>query len=822
MPLLIESQNTPIEVEVLLPIPLPQYFSYAVPADLKSKIQIGIRVEVPFGKSKLYSGLVVGINQQSVHAHPLKEILSVLDDKPIIYPTQLKFWEWMASYYCCTMGEIMQAALPAGLKLDSELRIQPSPNIEEAIPHLDDQEYMIAEALQIQGSLSLDDIRDILGKKQIHKVVQSLLYKGAAWVEEKLKTKYTVKKILCIQLAEPYKSDSKAFEKLLNHDIKQPGQVHVLLAYSMLALGGMPVGKQAVLQKADVGESALKTLIKHGIFVSYKQEISRLTQRLHSEDEAHLLSQAQVAAIEEIEAQFEEKSIVLLHGVTGSGKTNIYIEYIKKAVKSGGQVLFLLPEIALTGQLLARLERWFGQKIQPYHSKMNSQERVEIWNSVAEGQSIIIGARSALFLPFKNLQLIVIDEEHDASYKQKDPNPRYQGRDAALYLGQMFQAKILLGSATPSLESYSQAKQGKYGLVSLTQRFGDLAMPEIQLVDLVEQQKQRSMKSLFSLPLLNAMQETIAQNKQAILFQNRRGYSPYLGCKLCDYTAKCIHCDVNLTYFKGKRILKCTYCGYQTKLIENCPDCNGLLELKGTGTEKVEDELQLIFPDIRIARFDQDSTRNKGAADQILEDFAEQKTDVLAGTQMVTKGLDFEHIRLVGIIQADALLQYPDFRAAERAFQILTQVSGRAGRKGSQGLAIIQTSMPKIAIFADVINHDYLSFYDREIAERKRFNYPPFTRLIEITCKHPLENSAADAAEILASRLKKSLGNRVLGPAIPGISRVQNLHIRTIIIKMERNQSVIEKIKAELLSIRSQLQNAPAMRKLKVVLDIDP
>ncbi len=810
-------------VTVILPLALPKEYTYAVPLEMVELVKVGVRVEVQFGKNKLYSALVYQVTQQKPEAYTPKPIVAVLDTEPIVTERQFDFWRWMAGYYCCTIGEVMNAALPSGLKLASETKLILSPIFDGDFTDLNDREYMIAEALTIQNELTIEEVRKIVNLKSVYHLVDSLLDKKVIYLEEELKEKYKPKTIDCIQLAEPYRSNMDLLKTVFEQIAKAGRQTETLIGFIQLSKQKKDVTKKELSEYVDVGSNIIKELEKKKILEIYKKEISRLNE--YSEDliDGFPLSEQQERAISSIYQVFEEKDVLLLHGVTGSGKTRVYIELIEAAIKRGEQVLYLLPEITLTAQIISRLQKIFGDDIAVYHSRFNNAERVEIWQSVLNGKSIVVGARSSIFLPYRNLGLIIVDEEHDPSFKQHDPSPRYNARDMAVLIAQKHRAKVVLGTATPSVETYQNAVTNKYGLVEMKERFGGLELPKVRIVDLKEETRKKKIKSHFSSVLLQELTDALARGEQAILFQNRRGYAPTLNCETCSWTSQCINCDVSLTYHKFSNTLKCHYCGHHTKIPQACPACGQQkLIIKGFGTEKIEDDLQIHLPDAKIGRMDFDTVRTKNAHSEIIQKFEQKELDILVGTQMVTKGLDFDNVGVVGVLSADHLLHFPDFRASERAFQLITQVSGRAGRKKKQGMVVIQAYDTEHPVLAEVFSNDFENFFRREIMERKAFMYPPFYRLIKITISHRKVESAKFAADYFAALLKEKLGTRILGPTEPGIPRVRAYYLRDIMIKLERNNKVIDITKALLLVISQRLQHEKGMSNIKINIDVDP
>ena len=828
------AQTTTKFIEVILPLALPNTFTYRVPRELESQVEIGKRVVVQFGfkGKKLYSGLVVEIHFNPPKEYEAKYIESVLDTEPIIHPNnQLKFWQWISDYYMCTMGEVMNAALPAGLKLSSETKVYLHPEYAENIEGLSDKEYLIMEALEIRNELVLSEIEEIISAKNIHSYIKSMIDKRVIMVEEELKQKYKPKLEDYVELTDFANSEDnlkKVFEDLE----KAPKQLETLMFFLQLnkryTEKPVPVKRLKLQKTANITASMVKELVKKNIFHVYAVEAGRL-EAASADSEQKKLNPYQQKAFEEIKAQMQQKDTILLQGVTSSGKTEMYIQLIQETLKRGMQVLYLLPEIALTAQIILRLQSIFGNKVGVYHSKFNQNERVEVWRKVLDFKQdeendyqIILGARSSIFLPFSNLGLIIVDEEHENTFKQYDPAPRYNARDTSIMLAKLHEAKVLLGSATPSIESYWNAREGKFGLVELKQRFGEMQMPEILCANVKEDSKRKKMKSHFTPLLLEKMGENLNHKKQVILFQNRRGYSPILMCNTCGYTPHCKNCDVSLTYHKYSRQLNCHYCGYGLNLPNLCPACGDHnMQVKGFGTEKIEEELAIYFPEARIARMDLDTTRKKHSYHHIISSFQDGEVDILVGTQMVAKGLDFENVALVGVLDADSMLYFPDFRAFEKSYQLMSQVAGRAGRKGKRGEVIIQTYHPDHKIVQQVIASDYEGMYNDEIAERKNFKYPPFHRLIKISLRHREIQKLNESADELAEGLQSVFGDRVLGPEFPGISRIKNLYIKNILLKIERKAS-IKKVKEILRTQIQEFSGEKKNRSIRINIDVDP
>ena len=825
-------------VDVLLPLPLPALFTYRVPYEMNDLVGFGVRVIVPFGRSKLYSALVVRVHENAPQV-TTKYILDVVDDRPVISERQFQLWQWMANYYLCTLGEVMAAALPSALKLASETKIYLHPDFNGDISMLNPNELHIAEALTYHETMTVEEISKAIQIQKVIPIIKSLVDKKIVVTDEEVRNRYKPKKEAIVRLADEYASESPFMALLdqLNLSPKTAPQADVLLAFIMQSKNengydfACKVPKNKLLESGHITPARLQTLIKKGFLISEEMVISRLTD-YPSADEAHniQLSHPQQQAFEQIHEQFNTFPVVLLHGVTGSGKTEIYIKLIDEVLQRGKQVLYLLPEIALTSQIVNRLRKYFGEKIGVYHSRFNEYERVEIWNRVLEQDlnkvptskyQLILGARSALLLPYKNLGLIIVDEEHDASYKQQDPAPRYHARDCAIMLANIHKAQALLGTATPSLESYYNVKQNKYGLVTLTQRFAQSKLPDIWVVNMAEARKQHQVQGLFSDFLVEQIGKALDNKEQVILFQNRRGYAIRMICNTCHTMPTCKYCDVTLTYHKKSRLLKCHYCGYAIDVPQRCPACGSTnIEMKGFGTEKVEDTLAELFPNASIARMDLDTTRSKNGYQQIISDFEQHKTDILVGTQMVTKGLDFDRVSVVGILNADALISFPDFRSFERAFQLLAQVSGRAGRKEVPGKVVIQSYQPQHPALKYVETNDFMAMYNSQIAERQEYHYPPVTRLVKITLKHPDEKVVTSAAQALATPLRKAFPGCVLGPEAPLVSRIQNYYLEDFWVKLPKDNK-LELRKQQLLQITETFKQNTMFKTVRVVINVD-
>lgn len=817
--------------DVIIPIPVRNEFTYRVPFEMNDLIKSGMRVVVNFGKNKLYTAIVSKVHETAPINYQAKYIEHLLDDYPIVTGKQYQFWKWISAYYMAPIGDVMNAALPANFKLASETKITLHPEFEINNSNLNERQMQIYDALEVQETLNLKEISEIIGIKTIHPIIKQMIDDRILISLEEMNYKYTPKTALAYFFKPEYQTEEKLNELALSFENKKSKekQLHALML--MLSTGDFKQGYEApVLQKdlaeKDVSLSALQTLVKNGILVSERLQVDRIGLNANELKNKKVLSEVQQTALTEIKEVFKEKDICLLHGVTGSGKTEIYVELIEEQLKLGNQVLFLLPEIALTTQLIQRLSAYFGDKIGVYHSKFNQNERVEIWNHILhdhpERYRIILGARSSIFLPFQRLGLVIVDEEHESSFKQYDPSPRYNARDSSIVLASSFKAKVLLGSATPSIETFYNAKTNKYGLVSLAQRHGGLALPEVFCADLKQERKEKTMHSHISSFLMNSMEDALKAKEQIILFQNRRGYTPTWTCEICNWSPSCKNCDVSLTYHKQTNSLKCHYCGYVSAPVGTCGSCSSnRLRMNGFGTEKIEDELSIIFPEKIIKRLDLDTTRSKNAYQIILSDFENRKIDILIGTQMVTKGLDFDNVSLVGILDADMLLNRPDFRAFERAFQLMTQVSGRAGRKKKRGKVIVQTGRPDHWIIQKVIEHNYLEFYDNEILERKNFFYPPFYKIIQFTLKHRDENQLNSSALEFADSLKDVFKERVLGPEYPIVKRINNLYLKTVVLKIEREISH-KIVKEQIQQKVDEFYAIAANKSIRLVIDVDP
>lgn len=810
-------------IEVIVPLSLPKTFTYKVSEAEYYFIKKGMRIAVPFGKNKVYTALVIDLHQNPPTLYEAKEIHQILDEKPIVNELQIKHWFWIASYYMCNIGDVYRGALPSALVLESEtiITLQTSTVVDET--ELSDDEFLIYEALQHQSSLKIQNIVAILNKKTVFPVIQKLLHKNIISLQEEIQEEYKPKLLKYIRLHQDYQEENKLVELLDN--LKSDKRKNLVLQYFQLhAQQKNPISIKQLTETASASSSIVKALVEKNIFEEYHIQEDRVNFDKNKTENQLSLSDTQQTAFDEIEKAFAEKDICLLHGVTSSGKTEIYTKLIEHYIKEGKQVLYLLPEIALTTQLVSRLTQYFGNKVAVFHSKYNNNERVEVWQNVlqnSEKAQIVIGARSALFLPFSNLGLIIVDEEHEATFKQHDPAPRYHARDSAIVLANSHQSKVLLGSATPSIETYYNATSGKYGLVSLKERFGNVQMPEIELVDLKDSYFRKKMKGHFSLTLIEQITEAFSNGEQVILFQNRRGFSPVIECLTCGHVPQCPQCDVSLTFHKFKNQLRCHYCGHSIAKPTNCHACSSVdLETKGFGTEQIELELAELFPTKNIKRMDQDTTRGKYSFEKIIDGFKNREIDVLVGTQMLAKGLDFDNVSLVGVMNADNMLYHPDFRAFERSYQMLTQVSGRSGRSEKRGKVVIQTYNPLHNIIQQVTNNDYEGMFKEQLYERQIYKYPPFFRLIRLTLKHRDFEKLKEGSMWLYQVLQQNLSVPVLGPEEPAISRIRNEYIRTIMVKIPTNTN-LQTTKKTIQKVLNSFDVVAQYRTIKVTVNVD-
>ncbi len=806
--------------EIVLPLALPSTYTYEVPAHLLGKLKIGCRAEVVFGKNKKYAGIIWSVSKEKP-AYQSKPILNILDEDPILYPQQMALWKWMSEYYMCSLGEVMSAALPANFKLNSETNIIFNEEAGEDFSHLNDEEFVVAEALLIKKQLQISEVQQLLDTTHVYPVIKSLLDKNVCFIWEKLNEKYKPKKETFVKI-DPQYAEEKKLAQLLNDWKGAQKQMELLLAFIHLNRTEGRVIKSELLKKSKATGAQFNALCEKGILVAEKMNVDRIHYLPKNISIDFELSDNQNLCLNEINTQFSKKNVVLLKGVTGSGKTLLYIKLIEEQLQQGKQVLYLLPEIALTSQIIRRLQRHFGGHIAVYHSKFNDQERIELWNKIKTGEvNVLLGARSALFLPFNNIGCIIVDEEHDASFKQQDPAPRYNARDTAVFYASLFGAKVLLGSGTPSVESYYNAVQKKYGYAELNERYGGIEMPLIEIVN--TQQVVSKGKVMISPQLNEAIQMAMDGGKQVILFQNRRGYNPYMICGTCGNIPQCKHCDVSLTLHKYTNKLHCHYCGSNYPKLNACIACGSVNWIeKNFGTEKIEEQLENDFSKFRIARMDVDSIKGKNAHDTLIQQFEQNRLDILVGTQMVVKGLDFDNVSLVGILDADGLLSFADFRVNERSFQLMEQVSGRAGRKNAQGKVLIQTINPKHPVIQYVKNHDYNAFYVNEISNRQTFSYPPFTRLIKLTLKHKDNNLLKSASEKLLMSLKQDFKNWVVGPAPPVIPRLRNQYLMEILLKIPKETIGIANCKKAIQHHIILLQSEKMFKSITIIADVDP
>ena len=817
-----ENSDIPLLAEVIIPVALPQNYTWSVPASMRDQVQIGIRVEVNLGARRRYAGIIKRLHTDKPDFKP-KPIIQVLDDHPIVTETQLIFWTWIAQYYLCTEGEVMSAALPTNFKLSSETWLRLLPTYGEDFTALEDAEYLLAEALSIKKQLRISEAQLILQNKQVYSIIHRLVELGIAELVESLQEKYASRLDTFISLHPTYQ-DETTLADLLNGGLRAPKQLELLLAYLDLKRDNDSITRTTLLKRASSTAAPLQALIEKEILIAEKRSVGRITRPEAFVKLDFTLSSYQETALQSIRSQWNQQDVCLIRGVTGSGKTHLYIQLIADAIQQGKQVLYLLPEIALTSQIIRRLQQHFGGGVGVYHSRFSGNERVEIWNEVRSGKiRVMLGARSALFLPFTDLGLIICDEEHDASYKQQDPAPRYHARDAAIYLAARHEAKVLLGSATPSLESFYHAQQGKYGYVELTQRFGAGELPSLQVIDTRAILKEDRTRVSMTPPLMKRMEEVLAQKRQIILFQNRRGYSPYQLCILCGWIPQCEHCDVSLTYHKKSNQLRCHYCGSSYPLVQRCHACgHDQFGQRSFGTERIEEQLQLHFPKARIARMDVDTVKGKQAHDQLIQQFEAGEVDILVGTQMVVKGLDFDRVDLVGILDADGLMHFADFRASERAFQLMEQVSGRAGRKQANGQVLVQTSDPEHPILKWVAAHDYIGFYEAELKKRQAFGYPPFSRMIRVLFRYKQQSVVEQAAQAWAKAMGTTWQARMIGPAEPMIARIRDQFRMEVWLKLPRSAKSIAEAKGKIISSIYQFRKEKSLARVDVVIDVDP
>ena len=811
-------------VEVILPLPLERNFTYAITAAEAQFIRPGFRVAVPFGKRNVYTGVVYKVHNNPPVAYEAKSIHSILDKSPILNSFQFQLWEWISNYYMCTMGEVLRASLPSIFLLESETLISLNKSSDSEISNLSDEEYLVFEALQQQSSLKIDEINTIINKKNSFPILQRLLDQKIIVSEQEVSEKYKPKLVRCVKIHSDYENQNN-LQDLLESLTRSVKQRELVLNYFSLATKNTQIKVSELKTKSNATSTQIKALIDKGVFEDYFFQTDRIKFENSGVGISKDLNNYQELALKQINTSFETYDISLLHGVTSSGKTEIYVKKIEDIVAKGKQVLYLVPEIALTSQLVHRLKQYFGNKIAVYHSRYSQNERLEVWNHVlnnSESARVIIGARSSVLLPFRDLGLVIVDEEHEQSYKQFDPAPRYHARDTSIILASMFKAKTLLGSATPSIESYFNAKnQKKYGYIPLMHRFNNVLMPEIELVDLQDKYKRKQMTNHFSDRLLIEIKDALESGFQVILFQNRRGYSPIVSCNTCGHTPECSNCDVSLTFHQYKNQLRCHYCSFVMAMQASCGACGGVeIDTKGFGTEQIQEEIETLFPDAKVARMDLDTTRGKYSYDRIISSFEKKEVDILVGTQMVTKGLDFRYVKLVGVLNADQLINFPDFRAHERSYQLLQQVSGRAGRTDIRGKVIIQTYNPNHAILQQVSVNDYDSMFLDQLEDRRIYKYPPYCRIIKLTLKHKDYNKVNNGAEWFAISLRRVFKANVLGPEFPVVSRIRNQYHKNILLKIPQNQSLV-KTKSVINKIKTTFLSTTDYRAVKLLINVD-
>ncbi len=812
-------------INVILPIPLEKLFTYRISETEFENLHPGMRVAVPFGKSKIYTALVYEIHSTPPEVYEAKKIHKILDEHPIVIQLQLQHWRWIADYYMCSVGEVFRSALPSAFLLESETLILRNEKGGATENDLNDNEFLVFEALQHQSMLKVHEVSAIVDRKNVLPILNRLLEKKVILLKDEIYERYKPKLVRYVKLGNTYKSE-KRLEELLESLTRAPKQSQVVLSlFQLQASDRKPIKISDLVNVSGSSKAVIKALIDKGILEEYRIQTDRVSYEGTKEYfESKELNKHQQKALDDIYQGFENKKVTLLHGVTSSGKTEVYVKLIEECTNSGKQALYLLPEIALTTQLISRLQDYFGEKISVYHSKYSVHERVEVWNNVLNRKpkaQIVIGARSALFLPYSKLGLIIVDEEHEGSFKQFDPAPRYHARDAAIVLSKLHQCNILLGSATPSIESYHNSQSGKYGYANIDRRFGNVLMPEIELVDLKEQTRKRRMKGHFSERLLEEIAETLENGEQVILFQNRRGFAPIVECTTCGHSPQCPNCDVSLTYHKFKKQLRCHYCGHHIALPESCEACGSqTLDTKGFGTEQVEQELIALFPQANVGRMDLDTTRGKYAYEKIITSFEQHELDVLVGTQMLTKGLDFRNVNLVGIMNADSLLNFPDYRAHERSFQLLTQVAGRAGRTQKRGKVLIQSYNPYHQILKQVSTNDYMGMFKEQLYEREQFFYPPINRIIKITFKHKNYNTLNEAADWFSKSLRNVFRIGILGPEYPPVARIRNQYLKNVLVKIPLGQS-LGKTKNSIKRIESSFNAISQFKSVRVIYNVD-
>ena len=811
--------------DLILPLPLDKRFTYSLTPEEADFIQPGMRLAVQFGKNRIYTGIVAEIHQDPPEIYEAKPIHQILDETPLLTKQQLTFWKWIASYYLCAEGDVMRAALPGAFLLESESIVKLRKDIDPDEVQLNDDEYLVIEALQRQSSMKIQEVEQLLDRKKVLPVINKLVMKDLVDLNQEIYEQFKPKEVRYVRLNPAYEAEAE-MHQLLDDLSRAPKQREIVLSYfSVTARSKKGLKTKKLLQESGASASVLKSLIDKGIFEEFYQETDRINFTGAVSNHEINLNKVQQQAFDEIQQNFQEDKVCLLHGVTSSGKTEIYIKLIEEVVNRGGQVLYLLPEIALTTQLIKRLQNYFGDKVLVYHSKYSLNERVEIYKHVldnSEKGKIVIGARSCIFLPFQELGLIVVDEEHESTFKQFDPAPRYHARDSAVVLASLFKANIVLGSATPSIESYFNADHNKYALVELSKRYGNVLMPEVEIVDIKTAHRKKKMTGHFSERLLGEIKESLKEEEQVILFQNRRGFSPVMECNTCGHSPQCPNCDVSLTFYSHNNQLRCHYCGYHIAMQQQCMACGSIeITTKGFGTEQVETELKALFPEHSIARMDQDTTRGKYAYERIIEAFESHETDILIGTQMLTKGLDFRKVSLVGIMNADNLLNFPDFRAHERSFQLMLQVAGRSGRTKKRGKVLIQTYNPHHQIIQQVSTGSYIEMYKEQLEDRYQYQYPPYFRLIRLTLKCRDYSKTNEAAEWLARALENVFDRYVLGPEFPPVARIRNEYYKNILIKIPQKQS-LGKTKKVVQKILNSFRAIGAYRSVRVIVNVDP
>jgi primosomal protein N' (replication factor Y) len=809
-------------IEVLLPLNLKSSFTYRVPYELNEEVIIGKRVSVPFGRKSIMAGLIVAISQKPPAKYEAKYIFDIVDNEPIVSETQINFWAWMSRYYMAPMGLVYNAAMPAGLKMEGESKMILHPEYDSSNTVLDNHEVLIVDCIRANKEFSISQAATVLNLPKIHKYVKSLYMKGVILLQEDIQETYKPKIVNYLKISDTVQ-DSKTLNILFDQlEKRAKKQLEALMTF-IAKYGTEGECEKTELAKQGASNAAINALIDKDIFTVESREKSRITF-VESSDRLQDLQPAQLVAYEAIQQAFLERKPALLYGVTGSGKTHIYSHFIKEYLDKGQQVLYLLPEIALTSQLIGRLQDYFGEQLVVSHSKFSNNERVEVYQSIARGKPLlIVGTRSAIFQPFSNLGLIIVDEEHETSFKQHDPAPRFHARDCAMYIAAKSKSHVILGSATPQVESFYNAHHHKYALVPLTERYEGATMPVISVVDMQQQKKQKRVRGIFSDTLLQAIADAKCKGKQTILFQNKKGYVPVLECNVCAWTPKCENCDISLTYYKYQDNLRCHYCGSTHEVVSQCAACdNKGIELIGYGTERIEDELELYLPDLKVKRMDFNTTRLKNAHKKIIDSFAAGEIDVLIGTQMVAKGLDFENVSTVGILNADHLINFPDFRANERAYSLMTQVAGRAGRRKEQGMVYIQTSKPDHFIIQKIVANDYQGMYETDLVERKDYDYPPFFRLIKIQIKHKNALQLYKLGNIAKSHFISYFGDSMLGPEKPYVSKIRNWYILNFVLKIENNGVKLKEQKHKLAAAVIVLEQNKEFSKARVVLDVDP